>query len=74
MDLMDKAKNFVSEHMAGMKKPEADITDMDLKDVHHNGVDYVANLCVTNPYDVSVPICDITYTLKSANRFAYPLF
>jgi len=68
MDLVDKAKNYVAEKMADMKKPEADITDVDLKDVGSDGVTYLAKISVTNPYGVSIPIGEIKYSLKSADR------
>ncbi|KAL3622168.1 hypothetical protein CASFOL_033579 [Castilleja foliolosa] len=68
MELLDKAKNFVTDKVANMKKPEASITDVDFNGVGRDGVDYLTKVSVTNPYGVSIPICDITYTLKSANR------
>ncbi|KAG8386066.1 hypothetical protein BUALT_Bualt03G0110300 [Buddleja alternifolia] len=68
MDLVNKAKNFVADKVADMKKPEASITDVDLKDVGRDGITYLAKVSVTNPYGVSIPICDIKYSLKSADR------
>ncbi|PPD81040.1 hypothetical protein GOBAR_DD22018 [Gossypium barbadense] len=56
-ELLDKAKNFVADKVANMKKPEASITDVDLKP-----------FSVTNPYSAPIPICEISYTLKSAGR------
>ncbi|XP_022896449.1 desiccation-related protein PCC27-45-like [Olea europaea var. sylvestris] len=67
-DLMGKAKNFVAEKVADMEKPEADITDVDLKDVGKEGITYMANVSIKNPYSASIPICEIHYSLKSANR------
>lgn len=67
--LLDKAKTYVAEKMAEMKKPEATVTDVDLKDVSRECITYDAKVSVTNPYSVSIPICDISYTLKCANRF-----
>ncbi|KAI3450354.1 hypothetical protein Pfo_007019 [Paulownia fortunei] len=69
MELVDKAKNFVVDKAGNMKKPEASITDVDLKDVGLDGITYLAKVSVLNPYGVSIPICDITYTLKSVDRF-----
>ncbi|KAF9597246.1 hypothetical protein IFM89_016387 [Coptis chinensis] len=66
--LMDKAKNFVAEHVAQIKKPEAELTDVDLKNVTRDSVHFKSQISVTNPYDHSIPICDIAYTLKSANK------
>ncbi|KAG8391886.1 hypothetical protein BUALT_Bualt01G0233500 [Buddleja alternifolia] len=68
MDLLDKAKHFVTDKVADVEKPEASITDVDLKDVGRDGVTYLAKVSVTNPYGVTIPICDIKYSLKSADR------
>ncbi|XP_073313685.1 desiccation-related protein PCC27-45-like [Primulina huaijiensis] len=68
MNLVDKAKNFVADKVADVKKPEASITDVDLKDVGSQGITYLAKISVKNPYGVSVPICDIKYSLKSVDR------
>ncbi|CAN1157293.1 Desiccation protectant protein Lea14 homolog [Linum perenne] len=51
-----------------MKKPEATVTDFDLKTVHGDHIEYVANISVNNPYPVSLPICEITYSLKSGGQ------
>ncbi|PSS03994.1 Desiccation protectant protein like [Actinidia chinensis var. chinensis] len=64
--LVDKAKNFVAEKVANMKKPEATVTDVDLKDVGRDGITYSAKISVDNPYSTAIPICQISYTLKSA--------
>lgn len=66
--MVDKAKHFVADKVAGMDKPEASITDVDLKDVGRHGVTYLARVAVTNPCGVSVPVCQIKYSLKSADR------
>ncbi|XP_057979883.1 late embryogenesis abundant protein Lea14-A-like [Malania oleifera] len=66
--LVDKAKNFVAEKVAGMKKPEASLSDVDLKGVSRECITYHAMVAVNNPYSHSLPICEIAYTLKSAGR------
>ena len=66
--LVDMAKNFVVEKVAHMKKPEASVTDVDLKDVSRECITYNAKVSVINPYSTSVPICEISYTFKSADR------
>ncbi|XP_050204061.1 desiccation protectant protein Lea14 homolog [Mercurialis annua] len=68
MDLLDKAKNFVAEKVANIKKPEACVTDVDLGGIHRDRVDYDAKITVTNPYGHPLPICEISYTLKSDGR------
>ncbi|KAL4354387.1 hypothetical protein GQ457_06G031770 [Hibiscus cannabinus] len=66
--LVDKAKNFVAEKVANIKKPEADVTDVDLKHVSRENIEYGAKVAVNNPYSHSIPICEISYTFKSAGR------
>ncbi|XVE77211.1 hypothetical protein DITRI_Ditri13aG0043300 [Diplodiscus trichospermus] len=66
--LLDKAKNFVAETVADIPKPEATVTDVDLKDVTHENIEYVAKVSVSNPYITPIPIGEISYTLKSAGR------
>lgn len=67
-ELLDKAKNFVADKVANMKKPEASITDVDVGQVGWDGIKFDAKVSVTNPYGVPIPICEISYTLKSAGR------
>ncbi|CBI40415.3 hypothetical protein AAG906_027452 [Vitis piasezkii] len=66
--LLDKAKNFVAEKVANIKKPEANLDDVDFKDVSREGVTYNAKVSVSNPYGTAIPICEISYTFKSADR------
>ncbi|XP_043716595.1 desiccation protectant protein Lea14 homolog [Telopea speciosissima] len=67
-DLVDKAKNFVAEKIANIKKPEATVTDVDFKNLSRDSVTFNAKVSVSNPYSTSIPICEISYTLKSATR------
>ncbi|CAA6665950.1 unnamed protein product [Spirodela intermedia] len=55
--LMDKAKGFLVEKVAHIKKPEAKLADVDF-----------THLDVVNPYDHDLPICEISYTFKSADK------
>ncbi|KAE8660493.1 Detected protein of confused Function [Hibiscus syriacus] len=66
--LLDKAKNFVADKVANMKKPEASITDVDFGRIGRDGIQYDAKVSVTNPYSAPIPICQISYTLKSDSR------
>lgn len=70
--LVDKAKDFVAEKIANVKKPEASVDDVDFKRVSRECVEYLAKVSVSNPYSASVPICEISYSLKSAGRY-FPL-
>ncbi|MFS8027253.1 putative Late embryogenesis abundant protein, LEA_2 subgroup [Helianthus anomalus] len=66
--LMDKAKEFVAEKVANMEKPEATVKNVDLKGVSTECITYKADVNVSNPYSTSIPICQISYTFKSADR------
>ncbi|KAL2461524.1 putative desiccation-related protein LEA14 [Abeliophyllum distichum] len=67
-DMLGKVKNYVAEKVGNVEKPEAEITDMDVKDVGKQGITYLAKVSITNPYSVTIPIGEIHYTLKTANR------
>ncbi|KAK7394708.1 hypothetical protein VNO78_15243 [Psophocarpus tetragonolobus] len=66
--LLDKAKNYVSDKIANMPKPEASVTDVDFKRVGRDGLQFLAKVSVSNPYSTPLPICEIKYSLKSASR------
>ncbi|XP_044504213.1 late embryogenesis abundant protein Lea14-A-like [Mangifera indica] len=66
--LVENAKNYVSEKVANMKKPEASLTGLGLHDVSREGVEYDAKVSVDNPYKHPIPICEISYILKSDGR------
>ncbi|CAN1293244.1 Desiccation protectant protein Lea14 homolog [Linum perenne] len=51
-----------------MKKPEASVTSVNLKSVHRSHIEYVSKVSVDNPYPTPIPICEITYVLKSDKR------
>ncbi|KAL5802511.1 hypothetical protein ACOSQ4_030816 [Xanthoceras sorbifolium] len=67
-NLLNKAKEFVAEKVVHVKKPEASVEDVDLKDVSRENVEYDARISVDNPYSHSLPICEISYAFKSAGR------
>lgn len=67
-ELLDKAKNFLAEKVANIPMPEPTVTDVDLKHVSRECVEYNAKVSVKNPYGHSIPICEIIYSLKSAGR------
>lgn len=68
--LVDKAKNYVTDKVTNMRKPEASLSKFGLKGVSREGVDYLADVSIDNPYSHSIPICEISYVLKSDGRFA----
>lgn len=69
--LVDKAKEYVTGMVAEMKKPEATLRDVDLKEVSRECITYDVKVSVSNPYSTPIPICEISYTLKSADRYFY---
>ncbi|KAF3328667.1 late embryogenesis abundant protein Lea14-A [Carex littledalei] len=66
--LMGKAKDLFADKIAGVKKPEADLTDLTIKNVNRDTATFHSTLNVHNPYSHSIPICEISFTLKSAGR------
>ncbi|XP_013631737.1 PREDICTED: desiccation-related protein At2g46140-like isoform X1 [Brassica oleracea var. oleracea] len=66
--LLDKAKGFFAEKLANIPTPEATVDDVDFKGVTRQGVDYHAKVSVKNPYPQHIPICQISYILKSDTR------
>ncbi|KAJ3694575.1 hypothetical protein LUZ60_010055 [Juncus effusus] len=66
--LLDKAKEFVADKIAGVEKPEADLTDVSIKNVTRDSADFHSVLEVRNPYSHTIPIGEISYSLKSAGR------
>ncbi|ESQ39251.1 hypothetical protein EUTSA_v10001664mg [Eutrema salsugineum] len=66
--LLDKAKGFFAEKLTNIPTPEATVDDVDFKGVTREGVDYHAKVSVKNPYSQSIPICQISYILKSDTR------
>lgn len=67
---LDKAKGFFAEKLTSIPTPEATIDDVDFKGVSRQGVDYHAKVSVKNPYSQSIPICQISFILKSNARFS----
>ncbi|KAG5579469.1 hypothetical protein H5410_050096 [Solanum commersonii] len=64
MDYVDKVKNYVSEKVAEMEKPEATVMDVDVKNISIDSISYHAKVSVTNPYHVPIPIMEIAYVVK----------
>ncbi|GLT84623.1 hypothetical protein SLE2022_028440 [Rubroshorea leprosula] len=66
--LVDRAKNFAAEKVANIKKPEATLTDVNMKKFSREGVELNAKVSVNNPYGHPLPICEVSYELKSVGR------
>ena len=70
LQMFGGARRFLLEKMGNIiKKPEAKIVGVNIKDLSRDGVTYNAKVSVSNPYIVPIPIGEISYTLKSADRF-----
>ncbi|XP_010559103.1 PREDICTED: desiccation protectant protein Lea14 homolog [Tarenaya hassleriana] len=66
--LLERARGYVAEKLANIPTPEASVTDVNFKAANRDSVDYVANVAVKNPYPHPIPICQISYILKSNTR------
>ncbi|GJN38174.1 hypothetical protein PR202_gb27191 [Eleusine coracana subsp. coracana] len=66
--LVDKAKGFVADKVAHVQKPETDLADLSVGHVGRDGATLAGRLDVRNPYSHSIPICEISYSLRSAGR------
>ncbi|GFQ03000.1 equilibrative nucleotide transporter 4 [Phtheirospermum japonicum] len=58
----------MSENMANMPTPEATITDVDLKGFGFSGLTLLAKVFVSHPYSIPIPIGEIAFIVKSAER------
>lgn len=66
--LVDKAKDFVAEKVAHIKKPEADVSDVSMKHVSRDSATFNCRLSITNPYSHDLPIGEVSYALHSAGK------
>lgn len=66
--LVQSAKNFVADKIANVEKPEASVIDVDFKSLSRDSAEYLGKVSVKNPHNHDLPICEISYTLKSAGR------
>ncbi|PKA63483.1 Late embryogenesis abundant protein Lea14-A [Apostasia shenzhenica] len=66
--MLNKAKEFVAETIAQVKKPEAELSDLVLDRLDSSGAAFRGRVSVRNPYHHSIPICEVSYSLQSAGR------
>jgi LEA14-like dessication related protein len=66
--LLDKAKELVAEKVVNVPVPDASVNDVDLLHFNRDSLEIEAKIDVDNPYPCSIPICEISYLLKSASR------
>jgi hypothetical protein len=67
--LMDKAKGFVVEKVMQIPKPEAALDHVSFRSISREGVELHSHVDISNPYSHRIPICEITYTFKSAGKY-----
>ncbi|KAD3069098.1 hypothetical protein R6Q59_016916 [Mikania micrantha] len=63
---LEQAKQVVSDTVASIDKPEATVTEVDLKSVALDSITYNAKVNVSNPYSTPIPIGEVRYVLKSS--------
>lgn len=66
--LVDKAKGFVADKVAKVEKPEAELSDVSLGHVGRDGATLASRIDVRNPYSHAIPVCEVSYSLKSGGR------
>jgi hypothetical protein len=67
--LVGKAREFVSEKIAQIPKPEAALERVSFKSISSEGVTLHSHVDVSNPYSYRIPICELTYTFKSDGKY-----
>lgn len=72
--LFDKAKEFVAEKIAGVPKPEASLSSVSIKSFSRDSFLFHSDVAVYNPYSHSIPICEVSFSLKSAGRYSLIFF
>ncbi|KAH6795647.1 hypothetical protein C2S51_036633 [Perilla frutescens var. frutescens] len=68
MEILEKAKNYVADKIGDMPLPEASIMGVDMKGLGLDGISLAAKVSISNPYAVPIPIGEIPYVVKSAER------
>ncbi|KAJ3701788.1 hypothetical protein LUZ61_005493 [Rhynchospora tenuis] len=66
---LDKVKGYATDKIANVRKPEASVTGVSYKSVSRQGITLHSEVDVNNPYSHRLPICEISYSLKSDGRF-----
>jgi hypothetical protein len=70
-ELLGMATDFIKDKVLHMKKPEADLTDVQVKQFDRNGLELESNVSIHNPYSHDLPIFELTYQIKSGGRYTY---
>jgi hypothetical protein len=68
-ELIGMATDFITEKVLHMKKPEADLTDVQVKHLDRNALQLESNVAISNPYSHDLPIFELTYQIKSGGRY-----
>ena len=65
---IDLAKDFITEKLMDMQKPEADVTDVSIKHGDRNALSLESNVFVSNPYSQDLPICELSFRITIGGR------
>ncbi|CAO2038824.1 unnamed protein product [Urochloa humidicola] len=66
--LVDKAKGFIADKVAKVEKPGAELADVSVGPVGRDGSTLASHIDVRNLYSHAIPVCEISYSLRSAGR------
>ncbi|CAO2038700.1 unnamed protein product [Urochloa humidicola] len=66
--LVDKAKGFVADKVAKVEKSGVELADVSVGPVGRDGSILASRIDVRNPYSHAIPVCEISYSLRSAGR------
>ena len=70
-ELIDMAKDFIAENVLHMEKPEADLTDVEVKHIDRSALSLESNVAISNPYSHDLPIFELSSQIKSGGRYKY---
>ena len=66
--LIDMAKDFITETVMDIQKPEADVTDVSIKHADRNALSLESEVLVSNPYSHDLPICELSFRITTGGR------
>eukprot|EP00250_Pteridium_aquilinum_P009965 c19058_g1_i1 orf=382-837(-) len=66
--LLEKTKHFITDKVTHMEKPDADLTWVSIKHMDRKALALETDVLISNPYSHDLPICEISYKLRSGDR------
>ena len=66
--LLDMAKDFIAEKVMDIQKPEADVTDVSIKNADRDALSLESEVLVSNPYSHDLPICELSFRISTGGR------